>query len=99
MKRILTMVMAGALASAAMGQPFAWNSTNNVTGGLIPDNDPSGFAGTMGVSNLVANIASVTVSLDITGGYNGDLYAYLAGPNAGFAVLLDRVGVTNGNAG
>jgi hypothetical protein len=29
------------------------------------------------------------------GGFNGDLYAYLAGPTGGFAVLLNRVGVSN----
>jgi MYXO-CTERM domain-containing protein len=37
----------------------------------------------------------VTVGLNISGGYNGDLYAYLAGPNGGFAVLLNRAGVSN----
>jgi len=35
------------------------------------------------------------VALDISGGYNGDLYAFLSGPNGGFAVLLNRVGVSN----
>ncbi len=38
----------------------------------------------------------MTVSLDVSGGYNGDLYVYLRGPD-GFAVLLNRVGVTGGN--
>jgi subtilisin-like proprotein convertase family protein len=99
MKQILTLVMAMATGAAAFGQPYSWNSTNNVAGGLIPDNNASGLASTIGVGGLVANIQNVTVSLDITGGYNGDLYAYLAGPNGGFAVLLNRSGVTNGNAG
>jgi len=40
----------------------------------------------------------VTVTLDITGGYNGDIYAYLAGPNSGFAVLLNRSGVSGSSA-
>jgi subtilisin-like proprotein convertase family protein len=97
MKRILTLVAAMATA-AAMGQPYAWNSTNTVNS-VIPDNDPSGYASTITVPVLSAAISNVTVTLDITGGYNGDLYAYLSGPNGGFAVLLDRVGETNGNAG
>jgi hypothetical protein len=33
------------------------------------------------------------VSLELTGGWNGDLYAYLV-HDTGFAVLLDRVGYT-----
>src|SRR5471032_1188201 len=93
MKRILTLVSALMMAEAVMAQPFEFNGTNNVTSGTIPDNNPSGNASTLGVSGLVAAIANVTVSLDITGGYNGDLYAYLAGPNGGFAVLFNWVGV------
>ena len=98
MKRILTLVAAMAMGAAALGQPYAWNSTTNL-GSVIPDNNPSGLGSTMTVNGLVANIQDVSVTLDITGGYNGDLYAYLAGPNAGFAVLLNRVGEGSGNAG
>ena len=47
----------------------------------------SGLAGTGGI------ITKLTVSLNISGGYNGDLYAYLAGPNGGFAVHLNRAGI------
>ena len=64
----------------------------------VPDGDTSGLAIRPDLTGLSGSIASVTVSLDISGGFNGDLYAYLAGPNGGFAVLLNRVGVGNGNA-
>jgi subtilisin-like proprotein convertase family protein len=64
----------------------------------VPDGNVSGLALTTGLTGLDGTISSLTVSLDISGGYNGDLYAYLAGPNGGFAVLLNRVGVTSGNA-
>jgi len=37
------------------------------------------------------------LNLNITGGFNGDLYAYLTGPQGQFAVLLNRVGVTGSN--
>ena len=40
----------------------------------------------------VWNITDVQVTLHLTGGYNGDLYAYLVHGD-GFAVLLNRVGV------
>jgi len=97
MKRILTLAMAMAMGAAAYGQ-YAFNGTNSAINEAIPDNNPSGVASTMTVPTLAAAIGSVTVTLDITGGYNGDLYAYLAGPNGGFAVLLNRSGVSGSSA-
>jgi subtilisin-like proprotein convertase family protein len=64
----------------------------------VPDGNASGLALTTGLTGLGGTITSLTVSLDISGGFNGDLYAYLRGPNGGFAVLLNRVGVTSGDA-
>jgi subtilisin-like proprotein convertase family protein len=50
----------------------------------------------MVAANGGSAISDLSVSLNISGGYNGDLYGYLAGPNGlGFAILLDRVGVSN----
>jgi len=43
-------------------------------------------------------ITDISVQLDITGGFNGDLYAYLAGPSGQFSVLLNRVGVSGTSA-
>jgi subtilisin-like proprotein convertase family protein len=58
----------------------------------IPDNNASGAAFSFSLSDPTVAIAEVTVTLNISGGYNGDMYAYLShGP--GFAVLLNRVGV------
>ncbi len=64
---------------------------------LIPDGNPIGMTSTANFSGISGDISSVTVNLDITGGFNGDLYAYLAGPAGGFAVLLNRTGITAGN--
>jgi len=64
----------------------------------VPDDNFSGVALTANLTGMSGFIANVTVSLDITGGFNGDLYAYLRGPNGGFSVLLNRVGVTSGDA-
>jgi len=97
MKRILTLTLMMALGTAAYAQPYEFKGTNTLNG-AIPDNSPSGLANTMSVTGLAAAISNVTVTLNITGGYNGDLYAYLAGPNGGFAVLLNRSGVNSGNA-
>lgn len=63
-----------------------------------PDGDASGLTLNENLTGINGIINSLTVSLDISGGYNGNLYAYLRGPNGGFAVLLNRVGVTEGDA-
>ena len=65
---------------------------------LIPDANATGLTLAQNVSIWPEAIVSVGVTLDVTGGFNGDLYGYLAGPNGGFAVLFNRVGVTTGNA-
>jgi subtilisin-like proprotein convertase family protein len=93
MKQILTLVMAMAMTTAAFGQIFSTN-LNGGSGSVIPDNNPGGLASQLTVGGVSGPIGDVTVSLNITGGYNGDLYAYLAGPSGGFAVLLNRSGVS-----
>lgn len=97
MKRFGACLTAAVLMTAAAA---ALADTTNVTmnvGLAIPDNDPNGLAVATNLIGIAGNISTVTVGLDISGGYNGDLYAYLAGPNGGFAVLLNRVGATAGN--
>jgi subtilisin-like proprotein convertase family protein len=91
MKKIL-MTLAGAVVTCvtALGQTDSFTFDVNQT---IPDGSPVGLTLTTNLSGLDGAISSLTVSLDIEGGYNGDLYAYLAGPGSGFAVLLNRVGV------
>lgn len=88
-----------ALADTTTTNNFAANQT-------VPDADANGLALNGTVSGLSGKIVNVNVTLDITNGFNGDLYAYLVGPNGGFAVLFNRVGVSNnasafgyGNAG
>lgn len=63
----------------------------------IADGNPVGLVSSTNVSGLPTGIASVQVDLNITGGFNGDLYAYLVGPVGDFAVLLNRVGLNSGN--
>jgi hypothetical protein len=59
----------------------------------IPDGDLSGLASTINHSGLSDPIGNLRVDLNISGTYNGDLYAYLT-HGSGFAVLLSRVGTT-----
>jgi len=70
-----------------------WNLTPNR---LIPDGDPSGLSLAPTLPSAIASIASVTVNLNITGEFNGDLYSYIR-HSSGFAVLLNRPGKTAAN--
>jgi subtilisin-like proprotein convertase family protein len=65
----------------------------------IPDDDPSGVAYNFSLNDPATVIQNVEVTLNFSGGYNGDLYASLSqqGAGGGFSVLLNRVGVTAGN--
>ena len=89
--------MAGAAhGSLVYNQTFSSGFANS---GYVPDNNPSGWADSRTVSGLGSNllITDVRVGLNISGGWNGDLYGYLlyqpAGGGAGtLMLLLDRVG-------
>ena len=83
------------IARAQTNYTFSSGTLNTV----IPDANPVGISSStvIGIDPNASAITSVQVNLNITGGFNGDLYAYLAGPVGQFAVLLNRVGVTSGN--
>ena len=83
------MVWAGAAVAQTTENTYTF-SVNQ----LVPDANVNGLSMTTNLS-MSGNISDVTVGLDITGGYNGDLFAFLSGPNGGYAVLLNRVGVSN----
>jgi subtilisin-like proprotein convertase family protein len=85
-----------ATASTFAVTPIAYNWTGSQ---IVPDNNDSGVAFSFNISAgepLV--ITNVTVDLNIAGGWNGDLYAYLS-HGSGFSVLLNRIGSTSGNPG
>lgn len=67
------------------------------TNRLVPDGNPSGLADVRTINSAIGNIASVTVHLNMSGEFNGDLYGYLR-HSSGFTVLLNRTGKTASNA-
>jgi hypothetical protein len=69
-----------------------WDGGFN-SNGIIPDGNVSGWQDTRTLSTPFPIIESVIVSLNISGGFNGDLYASLSHAS-GFVVLLNRVGRT-----
>jgi subtilisin-like proprotein convertase family protein len=64
---------------------------------VIPDNNPSGAAYALNFGFTGLAIGDIKISFNITGGWNGDLYAYLS-HGSGYAVLLNRVGATTSGA-
>jgi subtilisin-like proprotein convertase family protein len=90
-------VAASLLGTVAQGQ-LTTTTTSTSVNALIPDGNPVGMSSSTNLTGIAGTISSVTVNLDITGGFNGDLYAYLAGPAGEFTVLLNRVGVGGGNS-
>jgi hypothetical protein len=93
MKKLLLFgtVLASVVAANATIYSTNWNS-GFANGGVIPDNNFSGWSDTRTVGAIPAGtFTSLSVDLQLTGGWNGDLYAYLV-HSSGFSVLLDRVG-------
>ncbi len=87
----LTVVFALARANAG-STVYSWSGNQ-----AVPDNNASGIAYSFYINTPSAEvISSVSVNLNIAGGWNGDLYSYLS-HGSGFAVLLNRIGRTSGN--
>src|ERR1043165_2868502 len=98
------MAMAHAGAARATLYTFDWNSGFN-TGGAVPDGNAAGWSDTRSLAptlpspadGTTTEITDVNVRLNISGGYNGDLYGYLV-HSSGFAVLLNRSGKASTDA-
>src|SRR5580698_428263 len=68
--------------------------TNNLP---VPDGQAAGVSDVETVSSSVSQIGSVEIGLNISGNFNGDLYAYVEHDNA-LSVLLNRPGRTAANS-
>ncbi len=94
MKKFLLLgtLLASVVAANATIYTTNW-STGFANAGVVPDNNFSGWSDTRTVSTMPAGtFTGLSVDLQLSGGWNGDLYAYLV-HSSGFSVLLDRVGV------
>lgn len=81
----------------ALAQSFVFSS-GLPSGGIVPDGNLAGWADSRAVSGLpYSSIATVKVSLQVAGGFTGDLYAFLSN-GTGMSVLLNRPGVTASDA-
>ena len=91
----LFLALAGHLVAlhAALFESYSFSGL----GLSIPDGNAAGVANFQTISSSISDIQSVTVTLDISGDFNGDLYGYVQ-HSSGFTVLLNRVGRTSGNS-
>lgn len=90
MKIAPSFMLGSLLATTA---PAAVISHTFISGTPVPDNNPIGLADTRTLATGLDTLLHLTVTLELTQGWNGDLYAYLQhGP--GFTVLLNRIGRT-----
>jgi subtilisin-like proprotein convertase family protein len=95
---IVAMMGLGLRTEAAL-YTYTFNS-GFANGGAVPDGNVNGWSDTRTISDITIPdpyITDVNVRLNISGGYNGDLYVYLT-HDSGFSVLLNRVGRTSGNS-
>lgn len=86
--RLATVVVA--LCVSAHGALYSYS-----VNAPIPDNSIIGVTDSHTISGLGSEITDISVTLNISGGYNGDLYGYLRLNDSPMVVLVNRVGVTS----
>lgn len=79
-------------ATAALTEVFNFNGLNLG----VPDGNPAGLADNQTISSTIVSITSVTLTLNVSGTFNGDLYVYVT-HDSGFTVLLNGPGKSAGN--
>ena len=91
------------VVSALLPAQASLYSIGNVNGSgtslnqTIYDANPSGSTSSLLVSGAGSSLSAITVTLNLSGGYNGDLYGYLS-YNGTLVTLLNRVGTGSGSA-
>ena len=85
---LLLLAATGARATLIVSQTFS-------PGATIPSGNPAGVAeaGNFTAAGAGDQVLSITVGLNISGGYNGNLYAYLVAPNGRLVTLMNQPGV------
>lgn len=89
MRTIAAFALTALLPSAARAAT-TWVYTS-IVNTAVPDNSGIGLVSTQWVTAPIIPISGVTVQITLSGGWSGDLYAYVT-HDTGFAVLLNRPG-------
>jgi len=95
MKVALTVLtLFGAVCMCFPAYATQTNAVDLTPGTFIPVGSPIGLTEQFAITGTTGVVSDVSVTLNIAGGFNGNLYAYLVNPEGQLAVLLNRVGVT-----
>ena len=97
--RVINAVTVLLLAACVAGAQTTVTNTFGNINRVIPDGQPTGMSDTRTLAFDIPQFSSITnveVTLNLSGGYSGDIYAYLTHGD-GFAVLLNRVGRSSAN--
>jgi len=96
---ILGLVVALLAPAGAYGTLYTETFNSGSSVGAIPNGSPVGvtFRGTVNNIPPALTVGGLTVQLNISGGFNGSLYAYLVAPNGTLVVLMNQPGVTDDN--
>ena len=94
-------LLLGVLLASALAANATFYTTNWTVGATVPDNNYSGWVNSQSVAAPSGTIGagSLAVTLNLSSGWTGDLFAYLVNSSGGYAVLLDRVGTGAFGAG
>jgi hypothetical protein len=91
---ILAIALAAGFCATARAGLYSYTYSGSPVN--IQDGNLSGWSDSHTFSGLPSVIRNITVTLNLSGGYNGDLYAYLS--HGGVLLpLLNRVGVGTGS--
>ena len=72
---------------------FLISAANEQVNARVPDGSPLGLVSSLEVSSPIERVTDVSLVLQISGGFNGDLFAYLV-HGSNHAILLNRPGKT-----
>jgi subtilisin-like proprotein convertase family protein len=86
---VAAIVLSGGLAEASiafnldsgsgtLADPGLYSASGSSLSQVIPDNNYSGVAYALDFGATALTIQNISVTLNISGGYNGDIYAYLS---------------------
>ena len=95
-KSFVLLLTAGLLAAVSAPAGIDWDQTFTPANGTIPAGNLVGqpFTGDVTAAPAGTLVDGLEVSLNLSGGYNGDLYAYLVSPGGTTTdVLLNQPGV------
>lgn len=84
-------------AHAQIVETYSFDTFSSQPSISIPDGNAAGLSDVRSINSTITTLTTVSIHLDISGEFNGDLYAYLR-HESGISILLNRPGRTLSSA-